>query len=223
MLPWSNEHFILQWGLWPHWCSMNSRLGQSKKPAWLWTFFSPPHWLSWSRLYEVDNDTFLPSAGMSEFVSDTKANAKLVWAIILSRQDELHVLLLSPFGIESHASSCIPLNGYWHRCPRYICHLIICIGLAHLGTSVWWPRISVFFYPYPTPSFISLSRLSALPLSHVFGWFSLVLGFGDRPAFYLLQEWAFPLSPLYSILLCLVFFFSFFFTWTLVRLFRSAR
>lgn len=46
--------------------------------AGLWIFFFPPHWLSWSRLYEVDNDTFLPSAGRLEFVSDTKANAKLV-------------------------------------------------------------------------------------------------------------------------------------------------
>lgn len=44
----------------------------------LWTFFSPPHWLSWSRLYEVDNDTFLPSAEMSGLVSDMKANANLV-------------------------------------------------------------------------------------------------------------------------------------------------
>lgn len=38
----------------------------------------------------------------------------------------------SPFEIESHALSCIPFNGYWHRGSRYICHLIICIGLAHL-------------------------------------------------------------------------------------------
>lgn len=40
--------------------------------------------------------------------------------------------ILSPFEIESHALSCIPLDGYWHRCSRYICHLIICIGLARL-------------------------------------------------------------------------------------------
>ena len=38
-----------------------------------------------------------------------------------------------------------------------------------------------------------------------------VLEFGDRPAFYLLQEWAFPLSSLYLILLCFVFFFPFLF------------
>lgn len=40
--------------------------------------------------------------------------------------------VLSPFEIESHALLCIPLNGYWHLRSRYICHLIIFIGLAHL-------------------------------------------------------------------------------------------
>ena len=171
MLPWSYEHFILQWGLRPHWCSMNSRLDQSKKPAWLWTFFSPPHWLSWSRLYEVDNDTFLPSAGLSEFVSDTKANAKLVWTIILSRQDELHVLL-HPLSFWDRESRFIMYSSRWILASVFPLHLSSdYLHRARPPTSVWWPRISVFFYSYPTPSFISLFRLSTLPLSYVFFFF----------------------------------------------------
>lgn len=119
-------------------------------------FLFPPHWLSWSRLYEVDHDTFLPSAGRPRLSRTRKQMQSL--SEQLQHQDKISCMFYStllPRGWESRfyhivlsmdTGIGVPLHlasDYLHR--------------ARPPTSVWWPRMSVFFHPYLTPSFIPLS------------------------------------------------------------------